>query len=193
MHFWNKLSTAALMRLTILASLNLIMGRVVGNWLLLAHPLFFLTMVTLDLGLYAIMVYSGSLNWNLIGMMLGGLLAIVAVVMFGGIGPSTFVPDSPFLDVTRFIEWLINRVLHGRAAAASSGPPLPPYRVAGGPIVLPAAPGPRFRFALQEATPITYAVIDALGLLVIAAGYITARLLRGRSGRAGDSAPNGTT
>jgi hypothetical protein len=32
MHFWNKLSTAALMRLTVLTSLNLIMLRLVGQW-----------------------------------------------------------------------------------------------------------------------------------------------------------------
>jgi len=40
MHFWNKLSTAALMRLTVLASLNLIVLRLVGRWDILLHPLY---------------------------------------------------------------------------------------------------------------------------------------------------------
>ncbi len=63
----NELSTAALMRRTILASLNLIMGRLVGSWVTLLHPLFFLSMVTIDLGLYALMVHSGTLNKTVIG------------------------------------------------------------------------------------------------------------------------------
>ncbi len=86
MHFWNKLSTAALMRLTILASLNLLMGRVVGDWETVLHPLFFLSILTIDLGLYALMVYSGTLNKTLIGMMLGGLVAVLGVIAYAGIG-----------------------------------------------------------------------------------------------------------
>src|SRR5436305_1661787 len=80
MHFWNKLTTAALMRLSILAALNLVLGRVVGRWDILLHPWFFLTIVTLNLGLYAIMVYTGSLNTTLIGMMLGGLAATLGTL-----------------------------------------------------------------------------------------------------------------
>ena len=80
MHFWNKLSTAALMRLTILASLNLLLGRLLAGWAFALHPLFFLTIVTLDLGLYSLMVYSGALNKTLIAMMLAGLAGVLAVV-----------------------------------------------------------------------------------------------------------------
>ncbi len=104
MHFWNKLSTAALMRLTILASLNLIMGRVVGNWQTVLHPLFFLTILTIDLGLYALMVYSGTLNKTLIGMMLGGLTAVIGAIAFAGSGPSSFSYGGPFLGVAQRLE-----------------------------------------------------------------------------------------
>jgi hypothetical protein len=90
MHFWNKLSTAALMRLTVLASLNLIMLRLVGRWDILLHPWFFLSMVTLDLGLYSVMVYSGTLNKTLIGMMLGGLAATLGTLVYTGMGASAF-------------------------------------------------------------------------------------------------------
>jgi hypothetical protein len=81
MHFWNKLSTAALMRLTVLASLNVIMLRLVRRWDILLHPWFFLSMVALDLGLYSVMVYSGTLNRTLIGMMLGGLAATLGTLV----------------------------------------------------------------------------------------------------------------
>ena len=50
MHFWNKLSTAALMRLTILASLNLLMGRLVARLDILLHPWLFLSIITLNPG-----------------------------------------------------------------------------------------------------------------------------------------------
>ena len=62
MHFWNKLSTAALMRLTVLASLDVIMLRLVAQWDVLLHPWFFLSIVTLDLGLYSVIVFAAPLN-----------------------------------------------------------------------------------------------------------------------------------
>src|SRR5262249_53832236 len=103
----NKLSTAALMRLTILASLNLIMVRLVGDWVTILPPLFFLMIVTLDLGLYGLMVYSGTLNQTLIGMMLAGLAGVLLVIAFGGIGPDTFGTVGPWADVTRLVDSLI--------------------------------------------------------------------------------------
>ncbi len=61
------------------------MGRpVLGDWTLVLHPLFFLTVVTLDLGLYALMVYSGIVNKTLIAMMLAGLAGVLAVIAYTG-------------------------------------------------------------------------------------------------------------
>ena len=122
MHFWNKLSIAALMRLTILASLNLVMGRVVGDWQTVLHPLFFLSILTIDLGLYALMVYSGTLNKTLIGMMLGGLAAVLGVIAFAGFGPSAFVSyGSPFSGGVGSA-----RVAHQHESSRLPPPPRPP-------------------------------------------------------------------
>jgi hypothetical protein len=160
MHFWNKLSIAALMRLTILASMNLIMGRVVGNWGIMLHPLFFLSILTIDLGLYALMVYSGTLNKTLIGMMLGGLAAVFGVIAFAGAGASAFAYGGPFPGLVQQLESLINTVLQ----ALSSSPPQPP-----------------FRFAWDWHIVVGYAAVDLVGLILIAAGGITARVLQGKS------------
>src|SRR3954453_21254624 len=103
MHFWNKLSTAALMRLTVLASLNLIMLRLVGRWDILLHPWFFLSMVTLDLGLYSVMVYSGTLNKTLIGMMLGGLAATLGTLVYTGKDASAFANGGPLVRLGKFV------------------------------------------------------------------------------------------
>src|SRR5437870_4756713 len=103
MHFWNKLSTAALMRLTILASLNLLLVRLVGSLQVLLHPWFFLIVVTLNLGLYAVMVYSGSLNTTLIGMMLGGLAATLGTLAFAGMDATAFMYGSPFAQLGRWV------------------------------------------------------------------------------------------
>ena len=92
MHFWNKLSTAALMRLTVLTSLNLTMLRLVGQLDILLHPWFFLSMVTLDLGLYSVMVHSGTLNKTLIGIMLGGLAATLGTLVYTGMGDPFLIP-----------------------------------------------------------------------------------------------------
>jgi hypothetical protein len=160
MHFWNKLSIAALMRLTILASMNLIMGRVVGSWQTVLHPLFLLSVLTIDLGLYALMVYSGTLNKTLIGMMVGGLAAVFGVIAFAGYGPSAFSYGGPFPGVARQLEALINRVLQ----ALSSSPPPPPFRI---PWDWQIVAG--------------YVAADLAGLILIAAGGITARVLQARS------------
>ena len=121
MHFWNKLSTAALMRLTILASLNLLLGRLVGRWDILLHPWFFLIVVTLNLGLYAIMVYTGSLNKTLIGMMLGGLVATLTALAFGGMGPQAFMYRGPYQEFGRIAESGLNRALDVLATSGLRG------------------------------------------------------------------------
>ena len=168
MHFWNKLSTAALMRLTILASLNLVMGRVVGDWQTVLHPLFFLSILTIDLGLYALMVYSGTLNKTLIGMMLGGLAGVFGVIALAGSDPMAFGYGSPMEGVTRAIESLIDRTVW----AFSSTPSRPPFR---------------FDWDLRLA--VAYIVSDLAGLILIAVGGMTARVLQARSERRSTPSP----
>jgi hypothetical protein len=157
MHFWNKLSTAALMRLTILVSLNLLLGRLVGRWDVLLHPWFFLIVVTLNLGLYAIMVYTGTLNKTLIGMMLGGLVATLGILAFTGMDARAFMYGGPFRPIGREVQSLINLVLES----------LPARIYAGGPLVL-------WNDGLSL---IGYGVADAFGLIPIAVGGWIARRL----------------
>jgi hypothetical protein len=159
MNSWNKLSIAALMRLTILASMNLLVVRLVGGWLIAMHPIFFLSMITIDLGLYAMMVYTGSLNWTLIGMMLGGSGAVLLVILMFGIGPRSFEYPGPFQPVTARVEWVVNRLRK----------PPPPNSRAG--MVTPPSP---FRFSWEYQSMIGYLVVDAAGLVLIACGGLTA-------------------
>ena len=157
MHFWNKLSTAALMRLTVLASLNLIMLRLVGQWEILLHPWFFLSMVTLDLGLYSVMVYTGTLNKTLIGMMLGGLAATLGTLVYTGMGASAL--EGPLFRLGDFVmESAVNPALLA----------LPQRIYAGGPL------GPLHYWLLGSS------LIDALGLVAIATGGVLARLLQAK-------------
>jgi hypothetical protein len=108
----NKLSTAALMRLTILAALNLFMGRLLDGWLVMLHPLFFLSVLTLDLGLYAVMVYSGTLNRTPIAMMLTGLVGVLTILAWGGgLGASLFMNGGPFRDLALLVEEDVNRLV----------------------------------------------------------------------------------
>lgn len=129
MHFWNKLSTAALMRLTILASPNLWLSRLVERLDLLLHPWLFLPIITLNLGLSTVMVYSGTLNKTLIGMMLGGLTTTLATLVFAGMGPSAFMYGSPFRELGQFVaESAINPALEALPAPIhASGPLRLPY------------------------------------------------------------------
>ena len=161
MHFWNKLSTAALMRLTVLASLNLIMLRLVGQWDILLHPWFFLPMVTLDLGLYSVMVYSGTLNKTLIGMMLGGLAATLGTLVYTGMGPLAFVNGGPLVRLGGFVmESAVNPALLA----------LPQRIYAGGPL----------RLGYYQLSLLANSLIDALGLVAIVTGGVLARLLQAR-------------
>jgi hypothetical protein len=163
MHFWNKLSTAALMRLTILASLNLLMGRILGYWLVL-HPVFLLILVTLDLGLYALMVYSGTLNKSLIAMMLTGLTGVLAAMVFDGADASTFADGGRYQHVAEGIEGLVNKI------SGSQAPPQDFW----------------WRYGVQ----IAFIVVDAIGLAVILAVGLVARALQARSHRRGTPAPS---
>src|SRR3954447_22267432 len=125
MHLWNKLSTAALMRLTVLASLNLIMLRLVARWDILLHPWFFLSMVTVDLGLYSVMVYSGALNKTLIGMMLGGLAATLGTLMYTGMGASAIVNGGPLARLGDLVmESAVNPALLALPQRIYAGGPL---------------------------------------------------------------------
>ncbi len=160
MHFWNKLSTAALMRLTVLASLILIMLRLVGQWDILVHPWFFLSMVTLDLGLYSVMVYSGTLNKTLIGMMLGGLAATLGTLVYTGMGPSAFAYGGPI----RLGDFVMESALNPALLA------LPERIYAGGPL----------RLRYDQSSLLGNCLIDALGLVAIAAGGVLARILQAR-------------
>lgn len=158
MHFWNKLSTAALMRLTILASLNLLLGRLVGRWDILLHPWFFLIVVTLNLGLYAIMVYSGTLNTTLIGMMLGGLAATLGTIAYTGMGAGTFMYGAGFWKIGSLIELFLNWVLEKVPANVDAGGPI--------------------RLRQDQLSMIGYLVIDVAGLMMIGlGGWVARRLL----------------
>lgn len=104
----NKLSTAALMRLCFLVSLNLLMIRFVGYWSWLLDPLAFLIVVTLELGLYALMVYTGTLNKTLIAMMLAGLGGVLIVIASGESDTSFFRPSHKLAE---WIEDLTNEMI----------------------------------------------------------------------------------
>jgi hypothetical protein len=165
MHFWNKLSTAALMRLTILASLNLVLARVVGDIDILLHPWFFLVIVTLNLGLYAIMVYSGSLNTSLIGAMLGGLAATLGTIAYTGMDSTAFMYGGPFQELGRSVESLLARALVA--------------------VQIPVSPSRRGPLGLtgDQVARLGYLAVDALGLSLIAIGGWSARRLHGRQKR----------
>jgi hypothetical protein len=166
MPFWNKLSTAALMRLTILASLNLLLGRLVGRWDILLHPLFFLIIVTLNLGLYAVMVYSGTLNLTLIGMMLGGLAATLWIIAYTGIGPRAFMYGGPSAQIRLLVESILTRVLEVLRDQAKP----PRWQT-------PDLPG---LLNGEKLVLIGYLVIDTAGLILIGAGGWSAPHLRKR-------------
>jgi hypothetical protein len=157
MHFWNKLSTGALMRLTILASLNLLLGRAVDGWDILLHPWFFLSVVTLNLGLYAVMVYTGTLNIALIGMMLGGLLATVGTLIYAGMDAGAFLDGSPFEEIGSVVKSLLDQGL--KMSSVPSGPP--------GRSVLRSD-----QLALAG-----YLVVDVMGVIAIALGGLLGRHL----------------
>jgi uncharacterized membrane protein len=159
MHLWNKLSTAALMKLTVLASLNLIMLRLVEQWDILLHPWFFLSMVTLDLGLYSVMVYSGMLNKTLIGMMLGGLAATLGTLVYTGMGASAFAYWQ-----FRLGDFVMESAVNPALLA------LPQRIYAGGPL----------RLRDDQLSLLVNSLIDALGLVAIVTGGVLARLLQAR-------------
>jgi hypothetical protein len=161
MHFWNKLTIAALMRLSILASLNLLLGRFVGYWWLL-HPLFFLILVTLDLGLYALMVYTGTLNKTLIAMMLAGLAGVLIVIAYSKAHTSFFASDFPFHKLAGRIEDLSNETIRMFPKAGFQAPPK--------------------QFWWAHGIEVAYVIVDVMGLVVIFASGLLARVLLARSG-----------
>lgn len=158
----NKLSTAALMRLSLLAALNLLLGRSLGYGLVL-HPLFFLIIVTINLGLYALMVYSGTLNKTLIAMMIGGLAGVLSVVAYNGLGASAFASGGPYFDLGYQLQGLINEAIQKFPKANLQ------------------APSKEFWGAYH--TEVAYALVDAIGLGLILASGLLARFLQARSRR----------
>jgi hypothetical protein len=165
----NKLSTAALMRLSLLVSLNLLLGRFVGYWWLF-HPLFFLIVVTLNLGLYALMVYTGTLNKTLIAMMLAGLAGVLIVIAYGRAHTSFFASDVPFDNLAERIEGLTNETIRMLPKAGFQAPPK--------------------RFWSAHGTEVAYLVVDLMGLVVILASGLMARVLQARSAhRDGPASP----
>src|SRR5262245_9668466 len=154
----NKLSTGALMRLTILASLNLLVGRFVGYWWLL-HPMSFLILVTLDLGLYALMVYTGTLNKTLIAMMLGGLAGVLAVIAYNNVHAPHFFVGS-FGSLAEWIEEFTSEVIGLFPNAGFTPPPK--------------------QFWGAYGTEIAHIVVDAMGLGMIVASGLVARVLQAR-------------
>jgi hypothetical protein len=175
----NKLSTSALMRLTILASLDLIVVRAVGNWMTLLHPVFFLSLVTLNLGLYAVMVYAGIINKKLITMMLTGLVSVLVIIAVAGTDASTFDERGPYGQLAMWIEEQVNKAMGnaptGPVAQTSTRRRPPPGRFVGKtrnviilPPPAPPTPPPKvFRF--QHRLQVGYSVLDAIGLSAILA------------------------
>jgi hypothetical protein len=152
----NRLSTAALMRLTILASLNLLLGRFVGDdWLL--HPVFFLSLVTLNLGLYALMVYSGTLNKTLIAMMAVGLAGVLGVIACQSLRVWEFTFLGSFRPLARRIEEVTRGVIELFPDAGFT----PPSR----------------QFWGWHGVEVAYIVVDAIGLAaILAAGGLASAL-----------------
>jgi hypothetical protein len=149
------------MTLTVLASLNLIMLRLVGQWDVLLHPWFFLSMVNLDLGLCSVMVYSGTLNKTLIGMMLGGVAATLGTLVYTGFGASAIRNGGPLVRLGDFVmESAVNPALLA----------LPQRVYAGGPL----------RLRYYQLSLLGNSLIDALGLVAIVTGGELARLLQAR-------------
>lgn len=164
----NKLSTAALMRLSLLAALNLILGRFVGYWNLL-HPLFFLIVLTIDLGLYALMVHSGTLNKTLIAMMIGGLAGVLAIIAYGGLSASAFAYGGPYRQLGFDLEIAVNHVVRS----------FPDAKI--------PAPSRQFWWAYRH--EVAYAAVDVLGVGLILAAGMLARILQARSLRRERPAP----
>ena len=158
MHFWNKLSTGALMRLTLLASLNLLLVRLLPDAVILFHPRFVLSIVSLNLGLSAVMVYSGSLNTSLIGMMAGGLAATIGTIAYAGMDATAFTFGGPFQYLGSLVQVVVNHVL----------------------LALPAHgyQGVSARLLHRWVHVFGYLVADVVGLMCIGAGGWLARRLR---------------
>jgi hypothetical protein len=101
------------------------MLRLVGQWEILLHPWFFLSMVTLDLGLYSVMVNSGTLNKTLIGMMLGGLAATFGTLMYTGMDASAIANGGPLVRLGDFVmESIINPALLALPQSIYGGGPI---------------------------------------------------------------------
>lgn len=159
----NKLSTSALMRLTILASLDLLMVRTLDDWLML-HPIFFLILVTLNLGLYAVMVYCGTLSKTLIARMLAGLAGVLAVIALAGANVSSFSPYSGrHRQIAESIERLLNVVIDRLSVTG--------LRMSSK------------QFWWENGVLIAYLAIDAVGLGMILATCLLARALHAASVR----------
>jgi hypothetical protein len=118
------------------------------------------------------MVYSGTLNKTLIGMMLAGLAAVLIIIAFAGAEPDAIGPGGPWADVTRWVDSLTLRIKDILSPDVGGSAPF----------------WMRWR-RYDHVLLFGYIVGDVLGLILIAAGGLLARALQARSRRRDDPAP----
>jgi len=112
------------------------------------------------------MVYSGTLNTTLIGMMLGGLAATLGTIAYAGMDPSAFLYGGPFGRIGGWIESLLVPGLRYLQILPS-----------------PSRRGRPSGLTYAEVVLIGYLVVDLAGLTLIFAGGSSARRLRARMER----------
>jgi hypothetical protein len=117
--------------------------------------------VTLDLGLYALIVYTGTLNKTLITMMLAGLASVLIVIAYSRAHTSFFASDFPFRKLAERIEDLTNGTTRMFPKAGFRAPPK--------------------QFWWEHGIEVAYMVVDVIGLVVIIVSGLMARVLWTRS------------
>jgi hypothetical protein len=106
------------------------------------------------------MVYTGTLNKTLIGMMLGGLAATLGALVYTGMGASAFAYGGSLRLGDFVMQSAVNPALME----------LPQGIYAGGPL----------RLRYDQLSLLGNCLMDALGLLAIVTGGALARLLQTR-------------
>jgi hypothetical protein len=83
MRFGSDLSTGALMRLMVLIALELVLFQ--GVWPIVWVPPITMMIVTLNLGLYLVVIRPRHLNTAAVGMMIAGLVAVLLVAAYSAV------------------------------------------------------------------------------------------------------------
>jgi hypothetical protein len=83
MRFGSDLSTGALMRLMVLIALELVLFQ--GVWYIVWLPPITMMIVTLNLGLYLVVIRPRHLNSTAVGMMIAGLIAVLLVAAYSAV------------------------------------------------------------------------------------------------------------